>query len=271
MSYPRADDKQLAMVATLPIEFLSIRSSEVTNVGLESIAENASIATLFLNTPKINDDGLPVLAKLPALKSLSIENAAVTDAGIRFLIGRLSTDGRLGALALKSCPNLTVQAVRGIDRLESLTSLGLEGNPGIDGSVMQILGPTISLHSLQLSRTAVSSQHLTGIERVDLNHLDLSYTQIEDSVITDFVRLIPDLSVLSLNRSDVQDEDLRSIGTLTNLRYINLHDTQITADGLAYLPKTQHQLIVTLSKSAISSEDMERLRKDNPMLNLQTY
>ncbi|HSZ87526.1 MAG TPA: c-type cytochrome domain-containing protein, partial [Puia sp.] len=75
----------------------------------------------------------------------------------------------------------------------------------------------------------------------------------------DLLEIKTQLVSLNLDKMPVTDNDLQTIGQLTNLRKLNLSFSKITGNGLSALNKLNHLKNISLTNTAIKKEDIERL------------
>lgn len=79
----RHTDELLRFASEWPqLQALELIGTQVTNRGMEQVVDMTSMKRLSLNDSKsIDDQGLPVLARLSGLQSLDLQGTAITDAG----------------------------------------------------------------------------------------------------------------------------------------------------------------------------------------------
>src|SRR5579871_2750495 len=75
----------------------------------------------------------------------------------------------------------------------------------------------------------------------------------------DLLEIKTQLVSLNLDKMPVTDNDLQTIGQLTNLRKLNLSFSKITGNGLPALDKLTHLKEISLTNTSIKKEDIEKL------------
>lgn len=116
LSFLRVDDSQVAMLVLLNgIRDLDLTGTDITDVGLEQVAQIPTLQSLRLKGTAVTDAGLDALVALPDLKLLDVGRTAVSDAGLK-PIARIETLNYLllhntrvtdtGLKLLTSCRNL---------------------------------------------------------------------------------------------------------------------------------------------------------------------
>ncbi len=81
-------DRSIHTIASLPkLERLSLGHNELTNKALELLSGHTGIVRLNLGGPscRINDEGLPHLARMSQLQELDLEGSRISDAGLKHL------------------------------------------------------------------------------------------------------------------------------------------------------------------------------------------
>ena len=80
-------DEELALLAPLApkIAWLDLSKTDVTDAGMDNLAEMEALRRLYLKHTAVGDDGLAALAGLGALAYLNLFGAQVTDEGLRHL------------------------------------------------------------------------------------------------------------------------------------------------------------------------------------------
>ena len=83
----RIDDNALRSLERLPLRQLHLDGTQITDVGMESLARIPSIVHLHLFDTQIGDSGVAHLSRLPNLVSLDLARTKVTDEGLKHLSG----------------------------------------------------------------------------------------------------------------------------------------------------------------------------------------
>ena len=100
-------DAGAAALASLPVRFLFLYKSQVTDVGVGALARSKTLRHLRLDRTAVTDAGLKPLAALATLEYLNLRRTAVTDVGLE----TLATFPKLKELEVTSGPMLTSAAV----------------------------------------------------------------------------------------------------------------------------------------------------------------
>lgn len=238
----------------------------------------------------LNDEQALQLAAFTHLTELSLENSAITDAGLDALVSQmpqlkilslrrcnLLTDAGFAALA--KLPNLeralllyTGISNEGLVHIAPLTTLrvlDLRGCPRLGNAGLTHLAGLVNLVDLKLKSTAFYDTglvHLAGMTK-------LRSLTLEDAAVTSagMVHLagMTDLRQLNLNRSYVDDSALQHFAGATRLQDLRLRQTSFTGKGLDHLPEEVVGTLTYLDLSEIRISD-EGLSHAARFVNLKT-
>jgi Leucine-rich repeat (LRR) protein len=91
-------------------------------------------------------------------------------------------------------------------------------------------------------------------------------TRIDDTGLI-FLEGLPKLKRLNLDKCNVGDKGMKSVGKLTNLEYLHIGSTQVTDDGLKELHglKNLKEIVLTFA-SGVSDTGVEELQAALPQL-----
>ena len=124
---------------------------------LKALPRVESLKELDLSQTPLRGEGLPSLARLPNLRSLSLDRGAMDDAGL----GHLPPHLRLAQLSLRGT-RVGGPGLAALSRLPNLNSLFLEETP-LDDAGLAHLPPLPELRTLSLRNTRISVASLPGI------------------------------------------------------------------------------------------------------------
>lgn len=187
----------------------------VSDQGIAVVKSLPRLTRLNLRGTKITDSTLQLLNHLPALKSLDIGFAQVTDSGIAQLtlpnLKELSIGGNkltdAGLQALRQMPALTVLDISGAQRTDSgLWSVSLTES-GLDS-----LSTLKDLRHLRLNGVAISArglEKLKGLHR--LERLDLqACPRVNDDTVP-VLESLPGLRVVDVTASAITEKSLSAL------------------------------------------------------------
>ena len=184
-----------------------------------------------LRGPGCTDQSIALLSELPNLRELRLEDAAVTDAGLR-QVAQLS---RLEIFHVARC-GITDQGLSALRQLSNLAWLHLEATDITSGG-LSVLDELATLQVLALPGLPLDEQGLKRIGALrQLRRLDL-----HDALLT--------------------SADLSHLHGLTECKWIDLSGTRIDGDGLRHLANLTNLEIIQLVRTRLSDEDLSELRR----------
>ena len=203
-------DRGLEQIAGITrLELLDLRGcAQVGNPGLKRLAPLKNLKTLRLGGYQINDDSLAIIKKLASLTGLTIDEAAITDAGLAHLAGL-----PLEEVGLSRCYRVTDEGFRRLGGLVALRRLTLRGIP-LTGAGLAHLPDTSTLLVLRLNETGVDDDALQHLRRLKkLTRLELRQTLVTDAAV----------------------DHLKRLGSL---RFLDVRETRISEAGVKRLAET---------------------------------
>jgi Leucine-rich repeat (LRR) protein len=243
LSLTRITDQGMLELKNAPgIVDLNLYFAEyVTDEGLAAIKDWKKLKRLNLHGTKVSDTTLEHISGIATLEALNVGSAMITDVGIERLVSlpnlkELTMGGNeLGDAGL--------QALR---QIPALTYLDLSGRQGTDSNIWAIsisdvgLDAVLTLKELRELRFGCTSKGIgiEGARFATVSTMDVSVRWLER------MKALPKLERLKLQGcSRVDDEAVRALIALPNLREVDLKGTSVTEKGIAALraakPKTQ--------------------------------
>jgi hypothetical protein len=160
-----------------------LRLDGIGDEDLAGVEGFAHLRALFLTGPRVADEGMMCVARLPLLDHLQLANTSVTSEGLRQLatlpalksltwtgIAFEATDfaslaelSRLSQLVITG-PAVTDESLATLPELSNLEFLSLEGDPITDAG-FDHLPPLSALRSINLFRTPVTSNGVAKLQR----------------------------------------------------------------------------------------------------------
>jgi hypothetical protein len=164
------------------------------------------VVEISLSGDKVTDDALTYVARFPKLKRLSLENTAVTGAGLAKLNGVIT-----------------------------LERLNLSGSKRIGDEDLRRIAHLAGINSLRLNDTAVTDAGMPTVARLTgLRALELSNTAVGDAGLEKLKPLIV-LKELMINGTKVTDAGLEPLKGLPALETVYASGTGVTIAGVEKL------------------------------------
>jgi len=240
------------------------------------------VQTATLRGPGCTDGSIAILSKLPNLRELRLEDAAVTDAGLR-QVGQLErleilyvvkcgvTDR--GLSALRQLSHLTWLHLEGTDvtadglsLLDELTTLQVLALPGlsVDEQGLRRIGALRQLRWLDLRNTPLTSADLSHLHALtECTWLDLSGTQIDGAGLKHLAKLT-NLEIIRLAQTRLDDEDLSELQRFTSCQHLDLAGTAVTDVGLQSLAGLTSLQRLNVSNTRVTAAGIAKLQAALP-------
>ena len=230
------------------ITAIRFESAPLTDNDLQLLAAADSLKELSGDASQITDAGFTALAACSQLESLQLKSCKLSDTAAKS-IGALT---KLTVLDLTDATQLTPAHLESLGQLSKLSTLCLSGTAVDDTCIPQL--PTAPLKSLCLANTKITAAatleiharwpdlEILQLDGVPLNadtaqtfskfpklaELSLGNCSIGDDALTHIANCQL-LKVLDLNNNaTLTDPAIKSLGSLPELRTINVSGTQFT-------------------------------------------
>jgi internalin A len=235
LSLTRITDQGMQELKNLPsIVDLSLYYAEyVTDEGLAAIKGWKKLKRLNVHGAKISDTTLEHISGITTLESLNIGSAMVTDIGLE----RLTSLPNLKELTMGG-NKLTDAGLQALRQMSGLTYLDLGGRQGTDANVWAIrmsdvgLDAVLSLKELRELRFACTS---IGVGIEGARFAEVSATSVTTGWL-EKMKALPKLEKLKLQGCDrVNDDSIRALAALPQLRQVDLKGSAVTEKGIAAL------------------------------------
>ncbi|KAM4606665.1 uncharacterized protein ACJ7VT_016834 [Polymixia lowei] len=256
---PLITDSGLSVLSSLvKLQYLNLAScSKLTDSCLQYITGLKSLCFLSLDHTKVSDAGMVMyLQSAPScLTQLSLNQTAVTEATLAAL------PACVPQLRLLSIKQTKVSDVSALASLSSLQTLYLDGTGVTEGS-LEHLTTHPSLSALSVAGIAVvdGDHALQIISGLRLTQLTLPGRHcITDSGLSFLCRLSL-LSELDLmDYTQVTDQGVSQLASMTRLKKLSLSNTQVSDAGLPPLRSLQELQELCLDRTAVTSRGVAAL------------
>lgn len=236
----------------LGLRELVLPQSRISGAGLAQLGKLERLAVVRLARRDPGPEGLAALARLPALRELTLSLPApavlidptLTPLGEIVGLRRLTLD----------IPSLDDRAAPQLATLTQLEQLDLGGTQISDVGLKALAGLG-ALTELELHHTRVTNRGLanlaglTRLERLELDHTDL----VDDGVA--HLKALTALRVLRLDKTLITDAALPYLAGMTALEQLNLADTVVTAEGVAVLRQLPALRAVNLARTRAAADE----------------
>jgi len=220
-----------ALVQLPALRELRIADTEITVATIHALAASGHLDELeavdLAGTP-VDDASAAALIGAHRMRIVRIDDTPISDAALA---------GPAGPALAELYVSRTAVGDRGVAILDGaphLVALGL-GHTQITDAALDRIARLGELHTLVLSRVAVSPEalgKLAGLSALDRLYLD--QTRANDAVLAALGPMRDSLRVLHLAGTDVSDDGIAALRTLTALTELTLGDTRVRG-GIADL------------------------------------
>jgi Leucine-rich repeat (LRR) protein len=223
-------DREAAIFAKLPqLEELSLRNTEISEVGVAHLSAVVSLRKLDLGYTLISDTALEQLKPLVNLETLSLTNTQVEGPGLAALAGLT----RLRELNIESTP-VKNEGLQHIARLTGLERLSIQYTDVTDRG-MPALAMLKNLKRLNLAGDDIRDTGLKSLAGIDqMEDLDLSFCRFTENGLKALAGLV-NLKRLGLNQTATNDDALEPVSKFTRLEALSLEYTSVGDAGFAKL------------------------------------
>lgn len=232
-------DAGLASLAGLTeLEELDLAANELTDRGLASLVGLRRLERLVLRyNPEIAGAGLASLASLPRLARLDLEGLSLEEEHL----ASLSQLSALRELDLSGCGGINARSLGFLEPLQGLEKLTLRGAE-LDAEALAVLARLPALASLDLGEAwGLTEAGLAALASASsLRELALS------SCFSSLTRFVT-LERLAIQHAELSDENIGLLAGVPSLRHINLEFcegfTEAGLARLAALPRLQQVVV----------------------------
>jgi internalin A len=213
----------------------------VTDEGLAAIKDWKKLKRLNVQGAKISDTTLDHISGITTLESLNAGSAMVTDVGLE----RLTTLPNLKELSIGG-NKLSDNGLQALRQMPGITYLNLNGRQGTDANIWAISMSQVGLEAI-LSLKELRELHfgctslgvgIEGTRFATVSNMEVGIRWLEK------LKSLPKLETLMLQScTRVDDEAVKALAALPNLREVDLKGTAVSEKGVAILraakPKAQ--------------------------------
>lgn len=249
------NDKALPYLLPLKkLTDLSLKNTNVSDEGMTSLAKIPSLTSLHLDETGVGDGGVENLGELP-LEVLSLSNTKIGPAALKALskmptLSKLTLEGYAPPRGEKGFSflseskglerlclghsDITADDLEDISKIQGLKKLDLN-NSKIDIEGLESLSHS-KIYDLDLSDTAFDVSWLPDLSKMsNLTSLHVSDTQLDDPLLGEIVKQLPNLRNLSLAGTAVTSSGLSQLGKMKQLKYINIADCKLESSDVRAL------------------------------------
>lgn len=218
--------------------------------------------------PTLRDEWITWLLELRELRELTVVGPhALTDAGLQMLCANPIKQQRMTVLALQAVEGnrnvLGNESLRAISDLRRLEFVEVHSSK-ITGSTLDLVAMHCNhLRHLNLAHCAIDDTTVPHRWAASLQHLDLSGCVLQGDGLLRVGNSLKSLETLNLSRNRLDEQHLKSLSVLSNLRVCTLQNLPLISESLVLeLLENSVQLrqLDLRGNAGLSEPDMDRLR-----------
>jgi len=218
--------------------------------------------------PTMRDEWIAWLLELRELRELTVVGPhALTDAGLQMLCANPIKQQRMTVLALQAVEGnrnvLGNESIRAISDLRRLEFVEVHSSK-ITGSTLDLVAMHCNhLRHLNLAHCAIDDTTVPHRWAASLQHLDLSGCVLQGDGLLRVGNSLKSLETLNLSRNRLDEQHLKSLSVLSNLRVCTLQNLPLISESLVLeLLENSVQLrqLDLRGNAGLSEPDMDRLR-----------
>ncbi|TWT36348.1 Leucine Rich repeats (2 copies) [Posidoniimonas corsicana] len=286
----------LKHLKAVPLTYLELSHSPVTNDGIASIRSLRSLECLGLNNTLVSDLGLERIAQFTRLRELSLNNTDVTDVGLarlgqtttlQFVSLKGTKVSAAGVGAFKAAfPSCRVAVDFGLGEVADENPLFPEGHLPTAAEIRDVLDTRGLSHALWTGPLGLSDPstefeiHCCPLGARPLLQLVKAMPQLErlclygsvagDNLLAGLGRC-KSLVCLTIHGSRLSDQGLAHLISLPCLRELDLSGQHFTDNSVRHLAALRNLRSLTLSETRLTDEGRQRLIDSLPLCQMSVH
>jgi len=231
-------DEHLKLFAKMPeLKTLSLGKTAITGSGLKDL-NCPKLQSLLLFETQVTDAGVRELPPMPGLETLSLAGTPIDGSCLEHIAKYIT----LTALELQQT-KISDASLAPLEALKVLSRLELR-NTAITDDGLEYLLNCPKLYTVDLANTQVTDTGAIALTaKVQLFKLNLNGTGVTDEFIRSLVgQGSEELRMLHLKGTRLTVASAELFGQLSKLRQLDVRETGISDDDLAYLPDALESL-----------------------------
>lgn len=274
------DDQALSAISKLKyLENLDLRRTKITSQGFANLASLRQLKTLDLEGTDVDDQVASTIAGFPSLQELNLSDCALTDASCAKMLHQSSVT--IVKLAHTKIGAKTLEALAALPNLKKLDLEGVALRPGD----LQILLDAKNLTYLVAPDDTTLDDLVTFHKRLALENIqrdDYNYSVDQLKLLAgapthaaslqvgnlplgeeDWGRLASSksLEVLGIEKSGLNDQSLKSLTGLHNLRRLRIAGCPIADSGLVEIAKLTNLEELEIRGAPVTDDGLKHLVK----------
>ena len=267
ISGDRVTDPGVSQLRDLPnLAVLVIDLPAVTDEGLLQFPDLPSLTHLQLSFPLVGDEGLQVVSRYPHLRYLQIGPCKCTDEAFKHMAALEELENLVVA-----CEGVTGAGVEHLRDTSNLKMLTLTAGKVTDAGCAEIAQlpalERLSINAAEMTDAGLAS--LTALGRLTLLNLFETKDTITPGGIAQLARL-RELKIIGIyGNAHIDEQALRTLATLKDLRSLDLQIAGPTDEGLQHLAALTELRSMSLGGGEVTDEGLMAIAGLTKMRQLQ--
>jgi hypothetical protein len=214
---------------------------------------NADVSSLRLMSHVLTEKGFKEFAVFTSLKSLALYETRLNDSAMKTVVESMKS---LESLALG--PSMTDEALKELPSMPTLKKLYFHEGFSMTDAGMKTIAQIKTLEALNLSGVSVTPGGIANLKGLKLSAFTMRRDQINDEILRELRK-----SDLLHKLNWANGRNGRPTG-MNDIRFLNLHGSNLTDAGLRELEEMTLLERVFLSQTKVTDEGVAKLKKALP-------
>ncbi len=250
--------------ADKPKKVASVPDDPAAVESLKDIAElkmdkRGNVAEVNFRGVEVTDDMFAHLAGFPKLRSVLLNETAITDSSLE-AIGKLKS---VTNLDLRGCgvSNDGLKHLSGMTQLKALRLNGKNGKATVDDSGLAELSELTNLKVLALDFLLVSVDGLSLIPNLNaMEELYMAGTAFDDDAVPVLLESFPRLKKLRVAQTTLSDVGLEQLASLATLTDLDISENSLLSDvGMQHVGSMKGLTKLNLWRLAVTDDGIRHL------------
>ena len=260
-----------------PVVAICVSDCNTPKQLIDDIAKFKHIQSLCIQKTALTDQEAAVIAGMPTITELRLENTTFTGKGIselaklklehlNFDFNQTGDKGLEIIATIKTLKELhlngTMASNAGYAHLANLTELKYLsiGDTKLTDAVFAKWSGLNNLEELSLNGANISSDGFKHLKNSKIRKLDLIYSEISPAGFRGIAKL-KRVEEMSLFHSSGADTGLKSLAEMKNLQSLNLYGTSVTVEGLKNVAASKSLRHVDVTATEITHSQCRRFNR----------
>ena len=260
-----------------PVVSICVDNCSTPKQLVDDIAKLKHLQSLCIQKTALTDQEAAVIAGMPGITKLRLENTNFTDKGIselaklklehlNFDFNQTGDKGLQTIASIKTLKELHLYGTMASDvgyahlgNLKELKYLSI-GQTKLTDAVFSKWSGLNNLEEFALNHANISDDGFKHLENSNIRKLDIIYSEISPAGFRGIAKL-KSVEEMSLFHSSGADTGLKSLAEMKNLQSLNLYGTSVTVEGLKNVAASKSLQHVDVTATEITHSQCRRFNR----------